>query len=338
MVAIICILCKTEIKDAVNKNVKYCYTCRKRMDKSTSRKCFGKDNYDVNKIDAPICVIQKNCKQCNKQITVENHRTKICSECRVQNQRKRCQNYKKKNPEKIKENNDKNHNDPIKKEKNHRYNKNYVVEHKKEIYKKRNDRLKNDKNFYLSVTKRGKLNNLFKIYFRNDNIKYISLTQCDSNIFIQWIKFQMISEMNIENYGSYWNLDHIYPCKIFILTDYNELDDCMNWSNIRPHLKNENSIKSSKVDNGDVENHFKILYKFIATILIPIYGFDYVKKLCTQHLFFNMYRKYWPRIRENNKNINAKFNAMNDVSTTSIGKPLEGSRLIAEPDGNNETS
>jgi len=336
MVTIICILCKIEVNDAVNKNVKYCYPCRKRMDKSTSRKTFGKEDYDVTKINAPVYTIQKNCKQCNKQIMVENNRTKICKECRVTNQRNRCQDYKKRNPEKIKKMNDRNHNDPIKKENEHMHNKIYFQDNKQKLYKKRNEKLKTDKKFKISITKRGKLNYLFRKYWNiKDNHKYIQLLQCNSNIFIQWIKFQMTSEMNIENYGQYWNLDHVYPCKIFILTNDDELNDCMNWSNIRPHLKNENSIKSSKVHTEDVENHFKILWNFTVTILISNYGFDFTKLLYTQHIFFKMYRKYWPRICENNKNINAKFNVINYISTTSDMKISEGSRLNAEPDGKN---
>jgi len=78
-----------------------------------------------------------------------------------------------------------------------------------------------------------------KIFYKYLDISYPK--------FLKWIHFQFNSEMNMENYGSYWHIDHTKPCKNFDLDDDNQLKECFNWKNLRPLKKIENLRKSSKL-------------------------------------------------------------------------------------------
>ena len=72
-----------------------------------------------------------------------------------------------------------------------------------------------------------------------------------------WFEFQFDSNMNWDNYGSYWQIDHVIPCSSFDLTKEEEIHKCCIWTNLRPLEKSLNNSKSAKISN-----HMKIVKKY----------------------------------------------------------------------------
>ena len=54
--------------------------------------------------------------------------------------------------------------------------------------------------------------------------------------------------MNLENYGSLWNIDHTLPCSSFNLLEFQQMEKCFNWINLRPMYASENISKGNKID------------------------------------------------------------------------------------------
>ena len=52
-----------------------------------------------------------------------------------------------------------------------------------------------------------------------------------------YIEAQFKPEMNWENYGDIWEIDHILPCSSFDLTDEEQQKKCFHYSNLQPLFK-----------------------------------------------------------------------------------------------------
>ena len=55
-------------------------------------------------------------------------------------------------------------------------------------------------------------------------------------------------EMNWDNYGTFWEIDHIRPCASFDLTDPAQQRACFNWINCQPLERIENRRKQDKYE------------------------------------------------------------------------------------------
>jgi len=69
-----------------------------------------------------------------------------------------------------------------------------------------------------------------------------SIEQCK-----QHIENQFKPEMNWNNHGSYWEIDHIKPCDSFDLTDTEQQKQCFHYTNLQPLTISENRSKKNKV-------------------------------------------------------------------------------------------
>lgn len=65
--------------------------------------------------------------------------------------------------------------------------------------------------------------------------------------FLRWIEYQFVDSMSWDNYGTYWEIDHVLPCASFDLSDDQQKQKCFHWSNMRPLIKVENMKKSDNV-------------------------------------------------------------------------------------------
>ena len=75
----------------------------------------------------------------------------------------------------------------------------------------------------------------------NSTMNYIG---CNIQYLREWVEYNFTSEMNWDNYGSYWSIDHIIPVCKFDLTNEDEKLKCWNWSNLIPlPLTKDNSLK-----------------------------------------------------------------------------------------------
>lgn len=62
------------------------------------------------------------------------------------------------------------------------------------------------------------------------------------------IESQFEEGMTFENYGTEWELDHIFPISKIDKTDIFEVKLITNYKNIRPSFKRDNRTKSAKID------------------------------------------------------------------------------------------
>lgn len=57
------------------------------------------------------------------------------------------------------------------------------------------------------------------------------------------------SGMSWDNYGQYWQIDHIKPCALFDMSQEAEQKRCFNYTNLQPMLSKDNARKG-KIYNG----------------------------------------------------------------------------------------
>jgi hypothetical protein len=99
---------------------------------------------------------------------------------------------------------------------------------------------------------------------RNVLVKnYTTMNYIGCNILYlrEWFEYNFTSEMNWENYGSYWSIDHIIPVRYFDLTLEDEKFKCCNWTNLMPVTINYNSSKRI-IDKAQINNILNKIEKF----------------------------------------------------------------------------
>ena len=92
----------------------------------------------------------------------------------------------------------------------------------------------------------------------NSTMNYIG---CNIQYLREWFEYNFTVDMNWDNYGSYWSIDHIIPVCKFDLTIEDEKLKCWNWSNMMPVTVKYNSSKK-EIDKNQIDNIIKKLDKF----------------------------------------------------------------------------
>ena len=92
----------------------------------------------------------------------------------------------------------------------------------------------------------------------NTTMNYIG---CNIQYLREWFEFNFTEEMNWDNYGSYWSIDHIIPVCKFDLTIEEEKLKCWNWTNMMPTTVKYNSSKKN-INMEQVDNILKQIEKF----------------------------------------------------------------------------
>jgi hypothetical protein len=105
------------------------------------------------------------------------------------------------------------------------------------------ERRQNDLNFKMSEILRSKIHKMLK----NQNTSYANLIGCDVDFLKKWLEFRFSNEMNWDNLGSYWQIDHILPINGFDFTKENNKQICFHWTNLQPLTSLENRQKSDKL-------------------------------------------------------------------------------------------
>ncbi len=113
----------------------------------------------------------------------------------------------------------------------------FLREKKTEWYRKESN---TNMNYRIKKSLASRLRNVLE---KNDTtMNYIG---CNIQYLREWFEFNFTEEMNWDNYGSYWSIDHIIPVCKFDLTDENEKLKCWNWTNMMPVQINFNSKKKN---------------------------------------------------------------------------------------------
>lgn len=69
--------------------------------------------------------------------------------------------------------------------------------------------------------------------------------------------------MTWDNYGIYWNIDHIKPISSYNLQNEEEAKKAFNWKNTWAMISSENFSKCDKILNEQIIIHSKLLEQFI---------------------------------------------------------------------------
>jgi hypothetical protein len=103
---------------------------------------------------------------------------------------------------------------------------------------------------------RYELNTLLKGKKVKRTTEYIG---CSIDELKNHIEKQFNKEMNWENYGSYWHIDHIIPCSAWNLSIEENNKYCWNFRNLQPLESSENQSKKDKYEQKDKEEYVKKL-------------------------------------------------------------------------------
>ena len=97
------------------------------------------------------------------------------------------------------------------------------------------------------------------VLIKNDStMNYVG---CNIQYLREWVEYNFTPEMNWENYGAYWSIDHIIPVRKFDLIVEDEKCKCWNWSNLMPVTVKYNSSKK-EIDMNQINGILKKLEKF----------------------------------------------------------------------------
>jgi hypothetical protein len=158
-----------------------------------------------------------------------------------------------------------------------KYNQKYHIDNKEVIQKRHNkndvERRKNDPLFKLAHTCRTRINKAIK----GNGIKSLKLIDCSTIFLKEWLEFNFDKEMNFNNHGSYWHIDHVIPCTVFNLENDDEIKHCFRWTNLQPLEAQKNLIKNNKINKKEVIEHYKKVKKFATLKNINLEDFEYNK-------------------------------------------------------------
>ena len=139
-------------------------------------------------------------------------------------------------------------------------NKNKIKERHK-IYEKyyRNTNL----NRRIKCSLRSRIRHALK---KTKNCSLENIIECNIDFFKEWLMFQFDEKMSWDNYGTYWQIDHVKPCSLFNLEIIDEQTKCFSWKNCRPLEKNLNNKKSNKYDENLLILHSTIVENYISSL------------------------------------------------------------------------
>lgn len=123
-----------------------------------------------------------------------------------------------------------------------------TYQRKKHIIQKRwSDRLKSEPTLRLIRAMRLRTWKTIKLQGGEKSQHWTNgLIGCNRDALLNHIQSQFTGKMHWNNYGTFWEVDHIHPCSAFDLTNKEEQRRCFHFSNLRPLTKLENRIKHAK--------------------------------------------------------------------------------------------
>ena len=135
---------------------------------------------------------------------------------------------------------------------------------------RRRERYNTDIDYKIKVLMRNRINDATRPYniHVKGKIKHLGI---ELDIYKKWIEFQFDENMSWDNYGPYWNIDHVRPCDSFKFKDENDpaISECFNWKNTRPMYGPANLSKGAKIDTIDIARHAIVVGMFQSE-----YGLD----------------------------------------------------------------
>jgi hypothetical protein len=150
------------------------------------------------------------------------------------------------------------------------YDSSYAKEYKQKNYEKIRNR---ERSYQKEYMRKRRLDPIFKLKENLRTYFYRTLTYKTGGVFVYlgcsieefklYLELMFDKEMNWENHGSIWHIDHIKPCCSYNLVNEDELKACFHWSNLRPLLVLENQKKTNKIDEELIKEYKILSEKFL---------------------------------------------------------------------------
>ena len=119
---------------------------------------------------------------------------------------------------------------------------------KKELYREwERNRLRTDSTFRVKKSIMAMLHFHLKKNNEYKNKHTIEYLGCSIDEYRKYLENKFTPEMSWENYGTYWEIDHIKPISSFNLNNPEELTKCFHYTNTQPLYWEDNLKKSNKI-------------------------------------------------------------------------------------------
>jgi hypothetical protein len=102
----------------------------------------------------------------------------------------------------------------------------------------------------LNYRLRDNIQTLLRYHIKNKTQRIIKYIGCTLQEYNDHISAQFKPEMNWENYGVYWEIDHIMPISSFDLSILEEANKAFHFSNTQPLTITENRKKSNRIPSA----------------------------------------------------------------------------------------
>lgn len=235
------------------------------------RICYNKQNNDAKRLrnakkreeknlsePKPKVEGNKICVQCNEEKAPEMFRDKRrkCKECEKADGRayRQSETGKEKSKEWVEQNQDR----------MAELQSDWHQNNKEKINEKYVERYHSDEDFKFRINLKSKISSIIK----NNSITltkydyYIDGINCNKNFYLDWIKHCFEDDMNLQNHGKLYDIDHVIPIHYFRENYENNMDICFSWFNTMPLYKKENMKKKEKIDINQLKKHLENLVKF----------------------------------------------------------------------------
>ena len=118
---------------------------------------------------------------------------------------------------------------------------------KKELYREWNrTKYHTDLGFKLKHITSARISQALKTYQILKKDRTIEYLGCTMEEYTQYLEQMFNQNINWDNYGEYWEIDHIKPIDAFDLNDEAQLYEAFNYTNTQPLKKEDNREKSNK--------------------------------------------------------------------------------------------
>jgi hypothetical protein len=99
------------------------------------------------------------------------------------------------------------------------------------------DRYHNDESYRIKCLLRARIYGAFKHTQTTKHNKTTDLIGCSYDQLKSHLESQFKPEMNWNNHGVVWEIDHIKPCSFFNLTNVEQQKQCFHYTNLQPLFK-----------------------------------------------------------------------------------------------------
>ena len=232
---------REENKEKINEKQKELYEKQKdeRLQYAKIKREQIKENVIQNGLSLPN-IDKKKCTHCNETKDIEhfyirktkNTYAEMCKVCK----KKESSKYRKENRIKI-----------------NTYRKQYRIDNSKSLVQRN-----------IGINLRKRLSRCINMTGKSTTKLKNELLDCSVEFLKKWFNFNLeMDNMNFDDYGSEWHIDHVITCSAFDLENDKELQFCFHWSNIRPLHKIKNLSKGSKIVWPDIFVHEIRMLKFL---------------------------------------------------------------------------